>query len=79
MTVLDILHAKNASQTSSVVGVEMIIIQLLADVYMGISQVSCLSGSRASIYLSLICGSIFSVFFAVRTKILQKFMLHQSM
>ena len=79
MTVLDILHAKNASQTSSVDGVEMMIIQLLANVYMEISQVSSLSSSRTCTYLSVICGSIISVVFAVRTKRLQKFMSHQSM
>ena len=41
MTVLDILHAKNALQTSSVDGAGMMIIQQLADVCMGILQVSC--------------------------------------
>ena len=53
MTVLDILHAKNASQTSSVDGVEMMIIQQLANVYMEISQVSLfIKLTRLHIFIS---------------------------
>ena len=65
MTVLDILHAKNASQTSSVDGAEMMIIQQLADVYRGILQVS---GYQVHILPHIHVGPLFCFFFRFDNK-----------